>query len=85
MLKVEKVIVTVIVGKNSSIDMELPVFLPISDLSDKILETLKILYSREFEEVSDIQLFAQGQSLNDQSTLAVIGIWDGAILEVKRR
>lgn len=85
MLKVEKVIVTVVANKRISIDMELPIFLPITDLADKMLETLKILYPVEFESVSDIQLIRQGALLAEQSTLASNGVWDGAVLEVVRR
>lgn len=85
MLKVEKVIVTVVANKSISIDMELPIFLSITDLADKMLETLKILYPAEFESVSEIQLIRQGESLDGQSTLASNGVWDGAVLEVVRR
>lgn len=85
MLKVEKVITTLVVGRKTSIDLELPVFLPISELTDKILETLKLLYPREYEDVSDICLTMQGQPLDEESTLANIGVWDGSILEVNRR
>lgn len=85
MLKVEKVIVTVVANKRISIDMELPIFLSITDLADKMLETLKILYPAEFESVSEIQLIRQGESLDGQSTLASNGVWDGAVLEVVRR
>lgn len=85
MLKVERIIITLIVGKHTSIDLELPAFLPISELADKILETLKILYSREFECVSDIFLTMQGQPLDEQKTLASLGVWDGSTLEVNRR
>lgn len=85
MLKVEKVIVTVVVNKRISIDMELPVFMPVLDLADKMLETLKVLYPAEFGSVSDIQLIRQGEPLDGQSTLASMGVWDGAVLEVIRR
>lgn len=85
MLKVEKVIVTVVASKRTSIDMELPAFMPITDLTDKMLETLKVLYPAEFESVSDIQLIKQGEPLVEQSTLASMGVWDGAVLEVVRR
>ena len=84
MLKVEKVIVTVAVNERISIDMELPVFMPIVDLADKMLETLKVLYPAEFESVADIQLIRQGEPLDGQSTLASMGVWDGAVLEVIR-
>ena len=85
MLKVEKIIATVVLNKRHSVDMELPAFLPVSQLSDKVLETLKILAPREFGHVQEIRLAVQGRSLNPQSTLASVGVWDGAILEVIRR
>ena len=85
MLKVDKVIVTVILNKNSAIDMELPAFLPLSELTGKILESLKILAPSEFEGTADIDLVHNGTVLDSRGTLASIGIWDGSILQISRR
>lgn len=85
MIRVDKIITTVVLSKRASIDMELPVFLPIGELKPKILETVKVIYSDEWNEIFEINLKFMGRSLDDNTSLAASGVWDGSFLEVERR
>ncbi len=85
MIRVDKIITTVVLSKRASIDMELPVFLPIGELKPKILETVKVIYSDEWNEFFEINLKFMGRSLDNNTSLAASGVWDGSFLEVERR
>ncbi len=85
MVKVDKIIATVILSKRITMDMELPAFLPIGELSNKILETTKVVYPDQWNDVFEISLKFMGQTLAADATLAGSGVWDGAYLEIERR
>ncbi len=85
MIKVDRVIATVVLSKQCSIDMELPAFIPIGELSVKILETISVLYPDKWNNSDEIKLRFMGQPLRNDTTLASNGVWDGAYLGVVRR
>ena len=84
MIQVDRIIATVALPNQRPVDMELPAFMPIGELSEKILETLSVLYPNLWSNTNKIRLRFFGQSLGEDTTLAENGIWDGAILEVER-
>jgi hypothetical protein len=61
--------------------MELPVFLPVKDLGEKLLETLRTLSPADYAKTSALRLRHAGRELEDAETLASAGLWDGGILE----
>lgn len=75
----ENVIVTIIF-KNRNLDMELPTFSSIKELTDKLEETLDLMnagYNRFGEKLI---LLCEGDKLPEDATLASCGIWDGSII-----
>ena len=84
-MKVDRIIATIALDEKRSLDMELPVFLPVGELADKILDALQNLIPAEFEAVSEIGLSSGGQELASDSTLASVGLWDGSVLGIIRR
>lgn len=75
----QSVIVTLIIG-SKKLDMELPAFLPITDVNARILETLRALYPQAYGGCTAICLRERGTALAGNKTLASYGIWDGAVL-----
>lgn len=77
----ENVIVTVQL-EQEILDMELPAFLPIKDLNQKLEETFRVMkpYTQTCGRVS---LSHNGKTLDPQKDLAYYGIWDGAVLVCK--
>ena len=80
----ENVIVTVRV-KSKSLDMELPTFLNIRELTIKIDETLHSMPGRILSDEHCVGLSFQGTVLDENQTLGSCGIWDGSILECTLR
>lgn len=76
----QSVIVTLIIG-SKKLDMELPAFLPITDVNARILETLRALYPQAYGGCTAICLRESGTTLAGNRTLAAYGIWDGAVLQ----
>ena len=76
----QSIIVTLIIG-SKKLDMELPAFLPITDVSARILETLRALYPQAYGGCTAICLRECGTTLAGNRTLASYGIWDGTILQ----
>ena len=83
-INVDRIIATVVLSKQRSIDMELPAFMPISELSTKVLETICVLYPDKWDNADEIRLLFMGHPLRNDTTLASNGVWDGAYLEVER-
>ncbi len=83
MIQVDKVIVTVRYKTAFSVDMELPIFLTVEELKGKVLETLQVYQPLTFLNMHSLQLKYHGENLSNESTLANIGIWDGAVLEIE--
>ena len=63
-------------------DMEIPTFMKVEKLKEKLLETLKVMFPASFLEVFQIKVIYENDMLEDNDTLASRGIWDGAILSV---
>lgn len=76
----ENVIVTVRV-KAKPLDMELPAFLSIRELSRKIDETLHSMPGRVLSDEHCVGLSFQGMILDKDQTLGNYGVWDGSIIE----
>ena len=76
----QSVIVTLIIG-SKKLDMELPAFLPITDVNARILETLRALYLQAYGGCTAICLRECGTTLAGNRTLASYGIWDGTVLQ----
>lgn len=75
----QSIIVTLIIG-SKKLDMELPTFLPITDVNTRILETLRAIYPQVYGGCTAIRLCECGTTLAGNKTLASYGIWDGAVL-----
>ena len=79
----EDVIVTVNISSlGGSYDMELPAFMRIDELKKKILETLRLMETRKYASVRELDVSYEGRTLHGDETLAGHGIWDGSIVEV---
>ena len=77
----ENVIVTIQLDQEA-IDMELPAFLPINQLTRKLEETFRVMRPSLFS-FGHVILSVNGQPLDGQIDLAHYGIWDGSIIECK--
>ena len=83
-MTVERVIVTVrLPSRKKQLDLELPAFLPMSTLCTKLLETLKSMEPQTYIGTHAIELLFHGRTLQEDSTLASQGAWDGSILEIR--
>ena len=77
----ENVIVTLTGGTGGpDYDMELPAFLDIGRLREKLEETLRGMDPRLLPPGQELQLQYEGRTLADDSCLAGAGIWDGSRL-----
>ena len=76
----ENVIVTVRV-RSKPLDMELPAFLSIRELVEKIDETLHSMPGRVLSDEHCVGLTFQGMLLDKNQTLGNYGIWDGSVVE----
>ena len=80
----EEVIITLNISDPAcSYDMELPSFMNIGELRKKLLETLRIMDARRFASMADVELTYNGQRLDEKSSLANYGIWDGNCIDAK--
>lgn len=74
----ENVIVTLTGGtEGPDYDMELPAFLNIGRLREKLEETLRVMDPRLLPPGQELQLQYEGRTLADDSCLAGAGVWDG--------
>lgn len=77
----ENVIVTLTGGtEGPDYDMELPAFLNIGRLREKLEETLRVMDPRLLPPGQELQLQYEGRTLADDSCLAGAGVWDGSRL-----
>ena len=77
----ENVIVTLTGGtERPDYDMELPAFLNIGRLREKLEETLRVMDPRLLPPGQELQLQYGGRTLADDSCLAGAGVWDGSRL-----
>lgn len=77
----ENVIVTVKFGKET-LDMELPTFLPIKELTQRLEETFRVMKPNA-QNLSYIELGCNGRIFDKEKNLAYYGIWDGSIIECR--
>ena len=75
----DNVIVTVVLPRES-LDMELPAFLPVEELSAKLAESLRAYRPEQYGTVFRLQLSSGDVPLQPEDTLASRGIWAGAVL-----
>jgi hypothetical protein len=68
-----------------SADMELPTRRRIGTLAANLLEGLKTAGVSGFAGIDAISLYCDGRPLPETSTLEAESVWDGKILEIKRR
>ena len=76
----ENVIVTAKV-RSKPLDMELPAFLSIRELTEKIDETLHNMPGQALSDEHCVGLTFQGRILDKDQTLGSCGIWDGSVIE----
>lgn len=77
----ENVIVTLTGGAGGlDYDMELPTFLAIGQLKEKLEETLRVMDPRLLPPGQELQLQYRGRILADDGCLAGAGVWDGSRL-----
>lgn len=76
----ENVIVTVRIFEKQ-LDMELPSFLPIGELKDKILETYYVMNQVQPGRGRDVLLSYEDQILDRARSLSYYGIWDGSFID----
>lgn len=82
MKALENVIVTLrLHPKDASLDMELPAFLPMEELADKVLETLRVMHLVNFNDAQSLRFSLHGKAVRGEDTLASLGLWDGSILD----
>lgn len=82
MKSLENVIVTLrLHPREVSLDMELPAFLPMEELTGKVLETLWNTNIMRYDDGDTLQISADGRKLGNADTLASQGIWDGSVLD----
>jgi len=62
--------------------MELPSFMPLEELSDKIVGSLRSMNPMAFGQMTGIRAEHNGRPLTDSETLAASGLWDGSILDI---
>lgn len=80
----EDVIVTVRIQPGTrTLDMELPAFLPMEDLEKHFLETLREMDPLHYGTMSSATFQSGGQQIEGTMTLARVGVWDGAIIDVR--
>lgn len=80
----ENVLVTVKLDADQ-IDMELPAFLRIEELINKLLETLRVMRPEKYFAYSSLDLIFENQMLDLERNLASYGIWDGSIISCRFR
>lgn len=74
----DNVIVTLLV-RDQVFDVELPAFLPVEELVNKIEELFEVMKPQW--RVHGLRLYFAGKELQMQQTLATCGIWDGAQIQ----
>ncbi len=76
----EMIIVTIQFGKEQ-FDIEVPAFMPIGALTDKLEETLRMMFPAQNIDSTNCMLKYNDATLSEEKHLAHYGIWDGSILE----
>ena len=82
----EDVIVTVRLHPGErSLDMELPAFLPLEELAQRLLDVMREMDPVHYGMMSGATFRKKEQVLTGEMTLAKAGVWDGSILDVYLR
>ena len=68
-------------AQGRSLDMELPAFLPLTELERRLLGTLSELDPVRFGSAQGVALKQAGRVLEGAVTLAQAGVWDGSVLD----
>ena len=68
-------------AQGRSLDMELPAFLPLTELERRLLETLGEMDPVRFGSAQGVALKQEGRVLVGAVTLAQAGVWDGSVLD----
>ena len=68
-------------AQGRSLDMELPAFLPLTELKRRLLETLGEMDPVRFGSAQGVALKQEGRVLDGAVTLAQAGVWDGSVLD----
>ena len=63
-------------------DFELPIKMPVEDLSKKLVDVLKAIDSERYKGISDIKIRYNNRILQNNQTLYSQGIWDGSIITI---
>lgn len=80
----ENVIVTLRLHPGDrSLDMELPAFLPVDQLEQRFLETVREMDPLHYGTMSAVAFRRNGRQLTGEMTLAKAGVWDGAVLDAQ--
>lgn len=81
----EEVIVTLrLPWLEQELDMELPSFMPMKELTGKLLETFRLMMPDGFVGVRNIGLIHERRQLENEETLGRAGVWDGSVLTILR-
>lgn len=79
----EEVIVTLkMPWLGQELDMELPCFMPMKELTGKLLETLRLMMPDTFMGVKSIGLTSTKGLLKEEESLGTAGLWDGSVITV---
>lgn len=73
----ETIIATIEVNGNT-FDMELPAFMPISELKGKVVDTLRVLVPLQTGSLEKMHWEYKGRDISEEQCLAACGIWDGS-------
>lgn len=68
-------------AQGRSLDMELPAFLPLTELERRLLEALGEMDPVRFGSAQGVALKQEGRVLDGAVTLAQAGVWDGSVLD----
>lgn len=71
-----------VMPKGYVLDLELPAFLPVTELKSRLLESFRVMDPGYFGMVTGLEIRWQKRKLVEEQTLAGLGIWDGSDLEI---
>ena len=69
-------------GNREIADMEIPLKIPVKELSVKLVETLREMDPDCFSEIQDIKISYNDKILNKDETLYQNGVWDGSRIQL---
>jgi len=81
----DDIIVTFLFDDYETTDFEIPAKLVISELENKIIESLSEMDFERFGNVKSIRIVHNDIELDESKTLEDYGIWDGSYLKIIER